>query len=76
MNLNASALGILIFELLIIGGVVAIGFYEIVHNPDGDLTKQLIGALLTAFGIIVNHLFGTVSGALAGLRGPNPGAGQ
>ncbi len=56
---NAATIAV---ELILVLAVIALAGYEIVHDPNGDITKGLVGAITVAFGSVVTHLFSQKTG--------------
>ncbi len=46
-----------VVELVLVLAVIGLAAYQVVHDPTGDVTKGLIGAITVAFGSVVTHLF-------------------
>lgn len=42
----------------IVAAVIVFSGYELLHNPDGETAKTLLGAIIMTFGLITNRLFG------------------
>lgn len=56
MNLNDLSKDAIMF--LIVGAVILFAGYELIHRPDGDAAKLLLGAIIGCFALVTNRLFG------------------
>lgn len=57
MNINDVAKDLIM--IAIVGAVIVFAGFEILHDPQSDAAKSLLGAVLPAFGVIIARLFGT-----------------
>ena len=60
MSYNKDAVTLVLLAVII--AVLAGAGYNLVRSPEAEITNTMVGGVMLAFGLIINHLFGRRNG--------------